>query len=93
MTVKKELISKPAAKSIEESGGNNDPAKYNSILVRAIAIVAEMCRILRRESRDTWAEAWGETLTKLMEMAVQSAGLRIKDPVREQRVGRESGQR
>lgn len=93
MTVKKELISKPVAVSIKESGGNNDPAKYNSILVRAIAIIAEMCRILRRESRETWAEAWGKVLTKLMEMAVQSAGIKVTDPAREIRTGREQRQR
>ena len=77
MTVKHELISKPAAESIKESGGKSDPEKYNSILVRAIAIITEMCRILSRESRETWAEAWGDALTKLMERAVERIGIII----------------
>lgn len=57
--VKKELISKPAAESIREVGGKSDPEKYNSILVRAITIVAEMFRLLSKQGRETWAEAWG----------------------------------
>jgi hypothetical protein len=78
ITVKKELISKPAAESIREAGGKGDPGKYNSILVRAIAIVAEMCRLLSKQGRETWAEAWGKALTKLMDMATeQLAGRRI----------------
>ena len=71
MTIKKELISRPAAESIKESGGEKEPDKYNSILSRAISIIAEMCRILARESSDTWAEAWGQALTKLMELAAE----------------------
>ena len=71
MTVKQELISRPAAESIKESGGEKEPDKYNSILSRAISIIAEMCRILARESSDTWAEAWGQALTKLMELAAE----------------------
>ena len=78
ITVKRELISKPATESIREAGGKGDPGKYNSILVRAIAIVAEMCRLLSRQGRETWAEAWGKALTKLMDMATeQLAGRRI----------------
>jgi hypothetical protein len=78
ITVKRELISKPAAESIREAGGKSDPEKYNSILVRAIAIVAEMCRLLSKQGRETWAEAWGKALTKLMDMATeQLAGRRI----------------
>jgi len=72
MTVKHELISKPAAESIQESGGKSDPGKYNSILARAITIITEMIRLLSRESCDTWAEAWGQALTKLMELAMKS---------------------
>ena len=78
ITVKRELISKPAAESIREAGGKSDPEKYNSILVRAIAIVAEMCRLLSKQGRETWAEAWGKALYKLMDMATeQLAGRRI----------------
>ena len=72
MTAKRELISKPAAESINASGGKSDPDKYNSILLRAVSIVIEMCRILRKEGRETWAEAWGDALTKLMNLAVES---------------------
>lgn len=43
----------------------------------------EMCRLLKRESRDTWAEAWGEALTKLMDMAIRNVGDRVWSPVRE----------
>lgn len=85
MAVKQELITKPVAESLKASGGKSDPDKYNSILARAIEIVAEMCRILMRKNRDTWAEAWGEALTKLMDMAVERIGLRIADPARERR--------
>ena len=78
ITVKRELISKPAAESIREAGGKSNPGKYNSILVRAIAIVAEMCRLLSKQGRETWAEAWGKAMTKLMDMATeQLAGRRI----------------
>ena len=58
IAVKKELLSKPAAESIREAGGKSDPGKYNSILVRAIMIVAEMCRLLSKQGRETWADAW-----------------------------------
>ena len=61
MTAKRELISKPAAESIKASG-KSEPDKYNSILLRAVNIVTEMCRILRKEGHDTWAEAWGMRL-------------------------------
>ena len=86
MTVKNELISKPAAESIKESGGKSDPRKYNSILAKAIAIITEMCRILSREGRETWTEVWGQALTKLMDLAIESLGSRthvIKKETRE----------
>jgi len=72
MTAKRELISKPVAESINASGGKSDPEKYNSILLRAVSIVIEMCRILRKEGRETWAEAWGDALRKLMRLAIES---------------------
>ena len=34
----------------------------------------EMCRILRNEDRETWAEAWGDALTKLMDLAIKALG-------------------
>ena len=80
MTAKRELISKPAAESIKASGGKNDPERYDSILIRAVAIVAEMCRILRKEGRDTWAEAWGQALTKLLQFAIERVGTRGTEP-------------
>jgi len=83
IAVKKELISKPAAESIRESGGKSDPAKYNTIIARAIVIIAEMCRLLKRESHETWAEVWRKALTKLMEMAMQNVGNRIWNPNKE----------
>lgn len=76
MTVKQELISKPAAKSIKESGEKSDPAKYNSILVRAIATITEMCRILSGRSKETWAKAWGEAIDKLLQLAIDRIGSR-----------------
>ena len=91
ITVKKELISKPVAESIKESGGKSDLRKYNSILVRAIAIVAEMCRLLSKQGREVWAEAWGRALEKMMQFAIERSGLRINDPIRD--VGEDSGAR
>lgn len=88
ITVKKELISKPAAESIREAGGKSNPGKYNSILVRAVAIVAEMCRLLSRQGRETWAEEWGNALEKLMQYAIERVGLRISDSVKELRTDR-----
>lgn len=79
MTAKRELISKPVAESIAAAGGKSDTEKYNSILVRAISIVKEMCRILSREGRDTWAEAWGKAITKLMDMATERLAGRVVD--------------
>jgi hypothetical protein len=73
ITVKRELISKPAAESIKEAGGKGDPEKYNSILVRAIAIVAEMCRLLSKQGRETWAEAWGDALIKFIDYCKERA--------------------
>ena len=58
ITAKRELISKPVVESIAATGDKSDPDKYNSILIRAVSIVVEMCRILRKEGRETWAEAW-----------------------------------
>jgi len=88
ITVKKELITKPAAKSIKEAGGKIDSGKYNSILVRAIAIVTEMCRLLSRQGRDTWAEAWGKALTKLMDMALENMTIRKPRIRKEQNLSR-----
>ena len=82
MTVKHELISKPAAESIKESAGKSDPDKYNSILARAIAIITEMCMILSSRGRETWAEAWGNALEKLMQYAIERAGIRMYDPAK-----------
>ena len=73
ITVKRELISKPAAESIKDAGGKGDPEKYNSILVRAIAIVAEMCRLLSKQGRETWAEAWGDALIKFIDYCKERA--------------------
>lgn len=83
MTVKTELISKPAVDSIREEGGAKDPVKYNIILTRAVLIVREMYSLLRRDGRETWAEAWGKALSRLMEMAVERLGMRVNDPLRE----------
>lgn len=66
LTVKRELVSKPVAMSVKETAGKSNPEKYNTILSRAILIVREMCSILRKEGRETWAEAWGEALMKFM---------------------------
>ena len=79
MTAKRELISKPVAESIAAAGGKSDPDKYNNILARAISIIKEMCRILSREGRDTWAEAWGKAITKLMDMATERLAGRVAD--------------
>ena len=43
----------------------------DSILVRAIAIVVEMCRLLSKQGRETWAEAWGDALMKFMEYCTE----------------------
>lgn len=83
MTVKSELITKPVAESIKQSGGRNEPYKYDSILVRAVLIITEMCRSLSKYGRESWAEAWGDALEKLMQYAAERAGLRIYDPVKE----------
>ena len=77
MAAKRELISKPVAESIKESGGKSDPERHDRILIRAVAIVMEMCRILRKEGCETWAEAWGEALAKLISLAIESLGGRI----------------
>ena len=77
----KKLRSKPAAESIKEAGGKSNPGKYNSILGRAIAIGAEMCRLLSKQGRETWAEAWGQALEKLMKYAAERAGIMVMDPV------------
>lgn len=90
MTVKHELISKPAAESIQESGGQNDPRKYNSILARAIAVIIEMCRSLSKYGPETWAEAWGNALEKLMQYAAERVGFRIYDPVKDVRNDRDA---
>lgn len=32
---------------------------------------SEMCRVLNKHGRESWAEAWGQALTKLMDLAVE----------------------
>lgn len=71
LTVKSELITKPVAESIKQSGGRKDPDKYDSILVKAVLIITEMCRSLNKYGRETWAEAWGEALVKLMNFCAE----------------------
>ena len=36
-------------------------------------------RILSREGRDTWADAWGKAITKLMDMAMERLAGRVVD--------------
>ena len=83
----KKLISKPAAESIKEAGGKSNPGRYNSILGRAIAIGAEMCRLLSKQGRETWAEAWGDALMKFIDYCTErvsgSALVRYKNRQRE----------
>lgn len=83
LTVKSELITKPVAESIKQSGGKKEPDKYDSILVRAVLIIAEICRSLSKYGRETWADAWGNALEKLILYAVERTGLRINDPVKD----------
>jgi hypothetical protein len=90
MTAKHELISKPAAESLQESGGKSDPEKYNSILIRAIAVITEMCRLLSDRNRETWAEAWGKALEKLTQLAIERVGIRMHDPVKDIRNNRDA---
>lgn len=77
ISVKKELISKPAADSIKESGGKSDSEKYNRIIARGIVIIAEMCRLLKRESFETWSEIWGSNLNRLIKVAKENVGDRV----------------
>ena len=79
MTVKRELITKPVAESIKQSGGRKEPDKYDSILVRAVLIITEMCRSLNKYGRESWAEAWGEALTKLMDLATEKISWKAID--------------
>lgn len=74
---KKELISKPVAESIKESGGKNNPEMYNKIIAKAIMVITEMSRLLKRESRETWTEVWGGSLSKLIDVAKSNIGDRI----------------
>lgn len=90
MTVKSELITRPVAESIKQSGGKKDPDKYDSILVRAVLIITEMCRSLSKYGRESWAEAWGDALEKLMELAVKRVGIVLIDPVKKFRKDRET---
>ena len=90
VTFKTELITKPAAESLKCLGGKSVPAKYDSILVRAIAILAEMCRVLSRESRDTWAEAWGQAFEKLLQFAIERAGTKSTEPYKQIRNDRDA---
>jgi len=80
LTVKSELITKPVAESIKQSDGRKDPDKYDSILVRAVLIITEMCRVLNKHGRESWAEAWGQALTKLMDMAIERVKQRVAYP-------------
>lgn len=43
-------------------------------------MVNQMGMILARESSDTWAEAWGQALTKLMSLAIE--GVMQRKPVK-----------
>jgi len=90
LTVRRELITKPAAESIKRSGGSKAPDKYDSILVRAVLMITEMCRTLNRYGRETWAEAWGEALEKLMQLAVERIDFRINGQVRNDRNNRDA---
>ena len=71
LTVKRELISRPVTESIKESGGKKDPDKYDSILVRAVLIITEMCRSLSKYGRETWADEWGEAIMKFMDLCAE----------------------
>lgn len=55
-------------------GLDMDIAKQIVRRLRTVNIVIEMCRILRKEGHETWAEAWGDAITKMMEIAVQTLG-------------------
>ena len=85
LTVKSELIIKPVAESIKQSGGKKDSDKYDSIIIKAVLIITEMCRSLNKYGRETWAEAWGEALEKLVKLAVERAGIMVINPVKEHR--------
>ena len=80
LTVKSELITRPVAESIKQSGGKKEPYKYDSVLIRAVLIITEMCRSLNKYGRETWAEAWGQALTKLLQFAIERVGTRGTEP-------------
>jgi hypothetical protein len=71
LTVKSELITNPVTESIKQSDGRKDPVKYDSILVRAVLIITEMCRSLNKYGRESWAEAWGDALMKFMDLCAE----------------------
>ena len=82
---KKELISKPVAESIKESEGKSNPDRYNLIIARAIAVLLEMCRLLKREERETWKEVWIDKLDRLIEISKENIGDKIWRSDRERR--------
>lgn len=49
-----------------------------------------MCRSMSKYGRESWAEAWGNTLEKLMQYAIERAGLRIYDPVKDRQNDRDA---
>ena len=63
---------------MERSGGSCAEAR-DSILVRAVLIITEMCRSLNKYGRESWAEAWGEALTKLMDLATEKISWKAID--------------
>lgn len=70
--------------------GKREPDKYDSIIIKAILIITEMCRSMSKYGRESWAEAWGNTLEKLMQYAIERAGLRIYDPVKDRQNDRDA---
>ena len=80
MAVKRELITRPVAETIKQSGGRKEPDKYDSILVRAVLIITEMCRSLSKYGRESWAEAWSQALEKLLQFAIERVGTRSTEP-------------
>ena len=90
LAVKSELITKPVSESIKKFDGKREPDKYDSIIIKAILIITEMCRSMSKYGRESWAEAWGNTLEKLMQYAIERAGLRIYDPVKDRQNDRDA---
>ena len=71
LTVKSELITKPVAESIKQSSGRKDPDKYDSVIIKAVLIITEMCRSLSKYGHETWAEVWGVTLMIFMDYCTE----------------------